>query len=733
MLLDEPSNAPAKNRVPGAATTPRGVTKPTEQSAARQYAQMFGGYTPQARVSGMPPPVQNMPAGVVPAGTRGTQQPKQPAGPSPAAAGQMNAAAPGIFNNNPANGYSGAEVGFMPQRPDVLAGRDPNVASGDRGRTVGLMGGVPGRAATPNAQIQNIAAAFMGPRQPQPVTQQATPPQTMKLESRTEAPQAGPGALMQTADQVPRQAAVTMQAGNVPDTAAEAVGEASSERRPTKADVTGGSAFRPAPVTPTQVSEQTTPAEDTQQTATTQEEAPAPDVYTRGDPRTYFAEDGTPKWTVQDIVADDRPAGQKFIRPVPAAYANWTAKRKAEWRAANYNPYDSPAEYIKNVPWEQGYTAYKNAVADRKALPQTLPSPDDVQQQIQIPSDATLAQITAPGSSLRIENEELQRLWDASQNAYTNLRQFSETAEGLSSKEYQNALATYNLAINTLGRFGIQYDPLSDYANAGNPDTREPGFDDTRSGEGGSSDTDIPTSLPSFDRTIQDLRKALNGDPNAAALLEFAMQRALAEQGMQRQQQGVNLLQPNVEMTLAENNPFRKASEDAMIAALANPDPTDWQGIQNRYVSDSDALLNQGTQALSTSGARRGLSPGALAGLQSQMQREHANTQARGLGELRNQQAVQGREALYQAIQQAANVDANYRGAESVARQVLANAVMGVPQSAVNPYSGIADTRAGLDALKLQEEALSLAGDQADNQLIGSGIGALGSIAAALI
>lgn len=728
MLPQDPSKNVAPNRVPGASTTARGVTQPTEMNAARQYAQMFGGYTPQARVSGMPPPVQNMPVGMIQPQTRGMAPPKKPSGPDPASAGTMNAAVPGAFTNNPANGYSGAELGFMQPGNDILGNRHVG-GPGTAGPTVTAMGGIPGRTATPTAQIQNIASAFMGPQQAQAPQQQAPAPtlqagaiRLTPVEPVSEAPaQTTPQTgLAQTAD----------------DTSAAA---SSTDRRATKADIQKGVTTS----APTQASAPVDPATglaprqpSAAQTATAPQatQAPAePTVYTRGDPATYFAEDGTPKWTAQDVMSDDRPAAQKFIKPVPAAYAGWNAKQKANWRAANYNPYDSPAEYIKNVPWEQGYVAYKNAVADRKALPQTLPSPDDVQQQIQIPSDATLAQITAPGSSLRIENEELQRLWDASQNAYTNLRQFSETAEGLSSKEYQNALATYNLAINTLGRFGIQYDPLSDYANAGNPDTREPGFDDTRSGEGGASDTDIPTSLPSFDKTIQDLRKALNGDPNAAALLEFAMQRALSEQGMQRQQQGVNLLQPNVEMTLAENNPFRKASEDAMIAALANPDPTDWQGIQNRYVSDSDALLNQGTEALSTSSARRGISPGAMAGLQSQMQRENANTQARGLGELRNQQAVQGRDALYRAIQQSANVDANYRGAESVARQVLANAVMGVPQSAINPYSGIADTRAGMDALKLQEEALSLAGDQADNQLIGSGIGALGSIAAAFI
>jgi len=255
-----------------------------------------------------------------------------------------------------------------------------------------------------------------------------------------------------------------------------------------------------------------------------------------------------------------------------------------------------------------------------------------------------------------------------------------------------------------LGAYGIDYNPEAGIASEGPGDVDNPDGDITPNER-----TDENTGLLDLADHVDfsgvgfgQLRQIFNSmgkdisKLTPAALLEFATNMGIYNDSLVNKQKGVNIMQPNVEGFSRENNPFRATSEDKMLEALQQGDPTDWEGVKNRYASDADKGVGQQYDALNSSAARRGLDPSAVSGFGAMLGAQGADTKARGLAELTNQQGIQGRNALYDALSMSSQVDSHYRGGESMARQQLANAVMGKPDVAANPASGFTNVASGM-------------------------------------
>jgi hypothetical protein len=229
----------------------------------------------------------------------------------------------------------------------------------------------------------------------------------------------------------------------------------------------------------------------------------------------------------------------------------------------------------------------------------------------------------------------------------------------------------------------------------------------------------------------QEIRRAFNDRPNGVsaeewtAMMEFEQGRRQLEDAYQRRQKGVNLNQ--LDLDRIKNDPLRGRAESAALDIFDDPGGVDWQPIRNRLASDYDRGLDQSIQAMSGGAARRGVPLGAMQGMTGQLTAENRNALARALGEMSTQEQLHDREGLYRAIQNAANTNRAFSGAESMAMQTLANAVMGTPQPAQNPYAGMANTASNLSAIELAKKQAEEAESGTDWGSVGLGLaGTLG-------
>lgn len=388
-----------------------------------------------------------------------------------------------------------------------------------------------------------------------------------------------------------------------------------------------------------------------------------------------------------------------------------------------------------------------------------LPSFSDYKgQPINVPWDTSQGAIfdmAAVGS--QIPDEGVRHLM-AKMNDWSNIiHDYAQQNPGsVSTKRYGEIFNKFNASRELLARYGVTFNALGSgdgtggtgggtgggtapggggtggsggpvYGDAGN---YRPGISDARS-IANLGDTDLATQMPSLQSVAGDLKQVLGSigidisKLKPAQVLEFAQNKFLLENAMQNQQKGTNILQGQYESTLRENNPFRATSEDMMQRILANPDPVDWQGVRNRYVGDESRGLDSSVRALSASAARRGLGATDVSGLTGELFADHGSRVARGLGELTTQEQSQLRDRELQALISAGNLDRNYSGAESMAAQILSNAVMGTPTAPANPYAGLADTAANDYAIQLATDAQGDAKRAADNSMWGSAAGAL--------
>ncbi len=475
----------------------------------------------------------------------------------------------------------------------------------------------------------------------------------------------------------------------------------------------------PTPTTPTP----TTPAAPPAPPApTTPVQAATGTVYNPSDPTTWWKADGSYNWTGTDIANDTRGSERWLTDPTKlAGWATMTPEQRAAAKNTAYNPYSTVTEYFKQAPDAAALAAYQKLFAGDPAYIRNLP--EFAQSGV-----GTLGQNL--GTKTLSEAEIAAMGYDPAVLAL--MQQYGNFGEQLASGQdlTPENLARQSEQYATLGAilnnvYGITWDPLTGYKNA----VPAPNPDDTN----GSipDNTTIATDLPNLSLKVPDLLQAIGGKMENAPLLEFAMQQWLQQQGLQQQQKGIYLLDDAVKQSLAENNPLRRESERLALEALQNPDPVNYEQVKNRLASDYAKGRESGNAALAQSLAGRGLSASTGIGLGAQMNSQSQMDLARALSELDMRQAENLRTAQYGATTNAANVDRAYAGAESTLRQMLANAVMGAPNVAQNPYAGMADTRTALEALKMQQGKLEDAAEAEKGSALSQGLGALGTVVGA--
>lgn len=449
-------------------------------------------------------------------------------------------------------------------------------------------------------------------------------------------------------------------------------------------------------------------------------------VYNPQDAATYWNATGAGNWTTQNIASDTRGA-QRWAIPEPANWANMTPAQREAWKMDWYNPYQTMSDYYKSAPDEKALTAFRRAYSSQ-------PFYDNLDG---LPGTASQAGLSGP---LNIANNADPASWSAQYGvndpkmiaALQLLRSWGGTINQAGSTptnpEYiGNLTRNYGDLSGLLQNvYGITYDPRSYVATPNPSNTGDETIDLP-------ANTTLDTTLPDVTTKVPDLLQAIGGKMENAPLLETAMGMEMYRRALDDRQKGVNILDNVVKDTMASNNPLRALSEQLSKEALQNPDPVDWSGIKNRLATDYGRARETGATQLSQALAGRGLDPGSGVSMQARMAGDNRMGLARALGELDTQEQQSKRASIYDAITNAANVDRNYRGAESTARQILANAVMGTPQAAQNPYAGVTDYRLGREAMQIQKDANDAQAQAAQNALWGDLGGALLGVGGAFL
>lgn len=435
----------------------------------------------------------------------------------------------------------------------------------------------------------------------------------------------------------------------------------------------GGGVTPPPPGTPPETPPPAPPPEQQQQ------QAPADGSAGSFDQSGYYGKHG------KQIAWDDPKASWESFQNAGGSYADWVANSNAP--AQGYyaeNKINKPGSIQGPAP----------TVSDYAGQPVTVPPRTDVTGLNQFITDPFLRGIAM---DMHDAGQEIARL--------------AESGVAVGDNQILKLQERIDSGMAALSPYGIAYNPTEgiNYAGGGGPGNTPPGHDDQRD-DLNAGDTDIRTQFD-FSAIAGNLKQALNrigidsSKLSPAALMEFATQTGLLENAWQNQQKAININQGTLDATLAENNPLRRASEAGALEALNNPDPTDWNAVMNRYAADSAKGTSQAYDTLNQNASQLGLGSGDVAGFGAQLGADSSNALARGISELEHKQALAGRAGLFDAMSMAGNVDQNYRGSESMARQILANTVNSTPQAAANPYSGVANTATNMAAIQQAYDA----------------------------
>lgn len=154
---------------------------------------------------------------------------------------------------------------------------------------------------------------------------------------------------------------------------------------------------------------------------------------------------------------------------------------------------------------------------------------------------------------------------------------------------------------------------------------------------------------------------------------------------------------------------YRKSQETA-LSALNEGDPTDWEGIKNRRASDAAADVASTRDTLSTSGARRGLSAGAITGIGTRAASDSRMNLSRALGELDVQEAQSKRNYESQALNNALSTMAGTSGVALSGAYNIGSKIAGTSQDYGNPYESYASGVVNIEAAKAKIEAAEDAG-----------------------
>lgn len=668
--------------------------------------------------------------------------PPSQAGPSapPAQAGAMNAAAPGTFNGNPANGFSGTQVGFngTPSPPPPPTGPAPGVP------TPGLYGqpqGVPGVATppVPPSQPQPTPGAPQhapappgtpGMEAPLPVTP-ATPAQPYAPVQPSQAsageavdegrdPYAAPPAdapvLQQGTYQAPGQGQVEQTSGN-----AQAVGTPGSPSDVALKSAPANGGYQVSFGGQTyKVTEQVPPAwagwNQAQRTQWLQnhqvqpEAAAPPPVSTAGPGSPVVTPSGDPYVPPQDTADPLDAEDQKST----AAGFTWTNDVGRDLRAHPVQALNRTDLYqnVFGMTKEQAknYARLPSVTIDPSG-PMPTASANHSYTGIDFPQGAFLE-----GSPNYIQDDGERQLLALAYGYAQNLNQLASTQNGLASQEYAKLAEKLNNATYILGWHGIKYQPWGDYGSTGDTQGEFPGiFTDTTKPE---NEFRTPlNSVPGAARILSPaLKKAFNlndkSTPEQYALAyEAQMQGIDADRAIRSQDQALQMTGKGVD--LIRNDPSRAKSESMAMDIANNPEYSDWEGIRNRATSDSDAAANRAIESASAAAGRRGLDAGALAGLGSDVYRQQGNDLSRQLGELDQARGVERRQGQLQGLDSLGNVFRTYAGAEVNQLNAGAGVLLGAPPTGANSATGVGQAALDYKSTVIADKARQDAKDAA--------------------
>lgn len=756
----EPQN-PYDQPGSGAGALQNGTWSPAGQGATSQYGSPF---TLQASfdsvVRGMPsnhvaslteqgqmPSFQGAaPAPQSPAGGSGRSKPSAP----PGQAGAMNAQFPGTFNGNPANGVSGTEVGWSPQHapanpntpgmeqsypltPSAPPGPAPGVPTPGLG-----MPAMPPQAPTPGAPAAPPPAPSAPPANPTPMPQPPMQGAAGEGTDETRDPSAAPppdvgieqvlgaGQAVGTGEQVP----------GVPAKAA--------------AQTTSGTHKALLGQTQYDVTEPTPPAWAGWQYAQKMQwinnhlakpletAAPAP-VSTSGPGAPVVTPNGDTYVPPQETAPPGpSAAGDEKSK---AGEFNWGGNASRTLRGGG-NPdtaagYATTMQALNRNDIMQAVFGMSNAQAKNyDPLPQIggngaggppVASANHSFTGLDFPQGAFLE-----GSPNYIQNSGERQMLAYAYSLASQLNQIASTEGGLASQEYNTIAQKLNDARYVLDWHGIKYQPWGQYGSTGDTAGEFPGvFNET--------DPNAPSLayVPGTSKILSPaIRKAFNLNEKStpeqyAAAYEAQMQGLLTEAAMRDRSKAAAIIGGNADMY--RNDPLSTKSTAMAADLLDHPDNTPWQTIENRRVENIDKSAAQAGEDVASSFNRRGIAPGAAAGISSDLQMQAGDERARAISDLAVEKAATEQQAKYQALGAAGDTFNRYRGGEASQRQNLASVLMGSAPDIVNPAGGIGGAALNIktkkDMAQYYQDMIGLGEDQITLGYFQAGASLLGSMA----
>lgn len=457
-----------------------------------------------------------------------------------------------------------------------------------------------------------------------------------------------------------------------------------------------------------------------------------------------------PSWSELPASVVSKLAGKTLNQAAEYLRNHGYAKGEdGKWRVpGSQTPTDPVA--TNRSDWDQwlGRVGWNNiALPDAKlSTPVTIPvngtePPNIVSVMASIP-DKNLAQLAG-------------KVHSALYNDYGGLLAMAEANGGYGVAAVQEQIAKAKRGIEILNAYGINFDPLTPLLNqlsgqgggsgggngtgngsggggggtggGTNPDTGLPdegGIPDSDYTGGLGSDINLPDNEYTryFNRVKADWNKLSGDDQHKQFLLEYMQALADRADARDRQQQGVNVLADSLKGF--QNDPLRGRA--MQLSGQMLDDPTggvDYEGIKNRYVSDQDATTQELIRQMSAGASRRGLAPGAIEGMATRTLSDQGNRTNRGLGELETERQRSELENKYRAITNAGSMSQLYTGGDAQMKQILANAIMGTPQAAQNPYAGWSNNYTNYQTLRELQSA-----DDGSGFGWEDGLGMLGSL-----